>query len=176
MCEVMKTDKEFIGYEYHSISVPPDMESIYADGYQNFGWVCEEVSPSPIGSAAVNMNFKRNRKIRNKAELTRLQRQFEACADEIVTLKKSTKSYATIAAFTIGLLGCSFLAGAVFSYMAGMLPLMVVFAIPGFLGWILPIFFYQSLLAKRRARNAPLIDKKHDEIYDVCEKANHLLA
>lgn len=175
MSEENRTSDSFIGYEYHSITAPREMESVYTDGYENFGWTREEAAASPLGSGTVNMKFKRDRKIRNKMELTRLQRQFEACVNEIVTMEKSKTARATVTAFTIGILGCVFLGGATFSYLAGMLPLMVILAIPGFLGWILPYFCYRSILAKRGAAIAPLIEKKQDEIYDVCEKANHLL-
>lgn len=176
MREENKLPGSFIGYEYHSITIPHEMECIYTDGYENFGWTREEAAAPPMGSGTVNMKFKRDRKIRNKAELTRLQRQFEACANEITAMERSKNTHAAITAFTIGLLGCVFLGGATFSYLAGMLPLMVILAIPGFMGWILPYFCYCGILAKRGAMIAPLIEKKHDEIYDVCEKANNLLA
>lgn len=89
---------------------------------------------------------------------------------------KFKNARAAITAFTIGFLGCVFLGGATFSYLAGMLPLMVILAVPGFLGWILPYFCYRSILKKHGAKIAPLIEKKQDEIYDVCEKANSLLS
>lgn len=171
-----KVDNGFVGYEHRSITVTRDVESIYADGYENFGWIREDAPAPLIGSGMINMNFRRDRKIRNKAELTRLQRQFDACVDEIVALEKSKGNRASITAFTIGILGCAFMAGATFSYLAGLIPLMVVLAIPGFLGWILPYFCYRSIYAKRGSHVAPLIEKKHDEIYDVCEKAHSLLA
>lgn len=176
MSEEKNPSGNFIGYEYHSIIAPCEMESIYTDGYENFGWTREEAAASPVGSGTVNMKFKRDRKIRNKVELTRLQRQFEACVNEIITMEKSKTARATVIAFTIGILGCVFLGGATFSYLAGILPLMVILAIPGFLGWVLPYFCYRGILAKQGAAIAPLIEKKHDEIYDVCEKASHLLA
>ena len=39
----------FIGYEYKSLTVNRRMESVYADGYQNFGWKLEDVSAPPDG-------------------------------------------------------------------------------------------------------------------------------
>lgn len=170
-----KKENNFVGYDYHSIIVANEMEPLYADAYENFGWILAEVQTSLSGFGTVNMKFKRDRKIRNKAELTRLQRQFDACAGEIILLNKTKKSTATVAAVTIGIVGCAFLAGATFSYLAGMLPLMIILAIPGFLGWILPYFCYQRILLKHSIKNVPLIDKKHDEMYDVCERANELL-
>lgn len=40
---------------------------------------------------SVTLKFKRNRKICNKAELTRLQRNFDACIAEIQSLKTSKR-------------------------------------------------------------------------------------
>ena len=39
----------FIGYEYKSLTVNRRMKSVYADGYQNFGWKLEDVSAPPDG-------------------------------------------------------------------------------------------------------------------------------
>lgn len=166
--------RDFIGYEYHSVTADSGMESVYTDGYENFGWIREDARPARGGT--VHMKFKRDRKIRNKAELTRLQRQFEACTAEITALEKSRNSRAMAAALTIGLTGTAFIGGATFAYLGGMLPLMVVLAVPGFAGWILPYFCHGNLLAKRGAQIAPLIERKYDEIYEICEKASRLLA
>ncbi len=175
MSEAGKVGNSFIGYEYHTVVAECAMASIYTDGYESFGWVREDAFSSPGIGKTVNMKFKRDRKIRNKAELTRLQRQFDACVREIVALEKSKTTCASIPAFSIGILGCAFLAGSVFAYQAVMLPLMIVLAIPGFAGWVLPCFCYRHMLAKRGAQIAPLIEKKQDEMYDVCEKASGLL-
>lgn len=55
------------------------MQSVYADSFGSFGWIAEGIGEAVGKVDPVVMKFKRDRKIRNKAELTRLQRQFEAC-------------------------------------------------------------------------------------------------
>lgn len=129
----------FVGFEYLEVSAKRSMESMYVDGYRNFGWEFEGASAQEAGSGAVRLKFKRDRRIPSKAELTRLQRQFEACTLEIEALERSKTTAAAIAAFTIGLAGSAFLGGAVFAYLNGLLPLMVILAVPGFLGWIAPL-------------------------------------
>lgn len=170
-------DKEngFVGFEYMEVPARRSMESMYADSYENFGWEFEGSSSREDKADSITMKFKRDRKLRNKAELTRLQRQFEACAHEIETLENSKATAATVAAFTIGLIGTAFLGGAVFAYLAGMLPLMVTLAVPGFIVWIIPYFCYQKLLRNRERQIAPIIDQKNDEIYSVCEQGCRLL-
>jgi len=59
--------------------------------------------------------------IRNKAELTRLQRQFDSCVAEVVALEQSKTTGAMIAALSIGIAGTAFMAGSIFAYLADML-------------------------------------------------------
>lgn len=175
MNDTNKKENNFVGYEYKDITVKREMESVYADGYRNFGWVLEDTAAAGQNPGSVTLKFKRDRKICNKAELTRLQRQFEACAGDIESMERSKTTGASIAAFTIGILGTAFMALATFSYLNGMLPLMIILAVPGFIGWIIPYFCFNNLQRSKAVKVAPLIDKKYDEIYEVCEKGNGLL-
>lgn len=175
MSENDVSGRNFVGYEYKSVTVDSDMESMYVDGYQNFGWILESRSKPQVGVNTIAMKFKRDRKIRNKAELTRLQRQFDACACEIKRMERSKTSRAMTMALGVGLIGTAFLAGATFSYLGGLIALCIVLALPGFIGWILPHFLYNSTYARQAAKVDPLIENKQDEIYEVCERANVLL-
>jgi hypothetical protein len=174
----MDNEEQFIAYEYKNVTAACGLESIYLDGFRNFGWEPDGSVPffSPKGTAAVMLKFKRNRNIKNKGDLARLERQFESSIQEIAILEKSKTSIASIVAFTVGIIGAAFMAGAVFAYMAGMLPLMVILAIPGFFGWVFPYFCYTGVTAKQVQKTTPLIDKQFDAVYDVCEKAHALLA
>lgn len=175
MDELKKSGNNFVGFEYKELTVRRSIESIFTDSYHSFGWELEETSTPPAGMLHVTLKFKRDRNIRNKAELTRLQQQFEAGVNEIKTLEHSKVVGASTAAYIIGVVGTAFMAGSVFAYMAGMLPLMVALAIPGFVGWIIPYWCFKGIRGKKTAQVTPLIDKKYDEIYEVCEKASGLL-
>jgi len=175
MDETTKNSDSFIGYEYRDITVKREIEPMYTDGYTNFGWILEGTSVPIQSIGSVSLKFKRDRKIRNKAELTRLQRQFDACVTEIQRLEFSKVVGASAVAYIIGIIGTAFMAGSVFAYLAGMLPLCVILAIPAFVGWIIPYFCYVSIRQKKTGQVTPLIDQKYDEIYEVCEKANGLL-
>jgi len=170
-------NNNFIGYEYRDITVDHEKESLYVDGFQNFGWILEKVNTPPIGLGIVTLKFKRDRKIRNKMELTRLQRQFEACIAEITSMEKSKADGASILAFTVGLIGTAFMAGSVFAVVASppIIWLCILLAIPAFIGWTLPYFLFKSHYAKKTEKLAPLINGKYDEIYEVCERGNSLL-
>lgn len=123
----------------------------------------------------MTLKFKRDRKIRNKAELTRLQRQFDSCMAEIESLERSKATLSSAVAYVIGIIGTAFMAGSVFTYNAGYLPLSIVLAIPGFVGWIIPYLAYSRIRRRKTAKVNPLIDQKYDELYETCEKAHALL-
>ncbi len=167
----------FIGYEYKEITSDNERASMYLDGFMNFGWIQDQnISPAKVIGKVI-IKLKRDRKILNKAELTRLQRHFEACMNEINNLEKSITSKATIWALTTGLLGTVFITGSTFAVTNDPpnITLCILLAIPGFIGWLLPYFVYKAIVKKRTAKIKPLIEQKYDEIYEICEKGNKLL-
>ncbi|MBC1230618.1 hypothetical protein HB816_09185 [Listeria booriae] len=166
---------DFIGYEYKDITVNQEQESLFVDGYTNFGWDLDSIAKPIKPLASLKIKFKRDRKIRNKAELTRLQRQFDACVDEMEQLERSKKTMAQIVAYGIALIGTICMAGSVFAVTSGLITLSVIFAVPGFIGWIIPYFCYKKLYQKKSAEVAILMNQKEDELYEVSKKANSLL-
>lgn len=176
--------RDFIGYEYKEVVTEGSMVSLLIDGYENFGWkIDEKLSEYSREGSLPNqkrsvIRLKRNRKIINKMELTRLQRNFEACVNEIEKLEKSKTSTATIYALIVAIIGTGFIAGSVFAVTAQPphIILCILFAIPGFIGWILPYFIYNRIMRKQNEKINPLIENKYDEIYEICEKGNKLLS
>ncbi len=73
--------------------------------------------------------------------------------------------------------GTAFLAGATFAatHEPPLYMLCAILAVPGFIGWVLPYFLYQKLAAKRAAVVTELMERKYDEIYEICEQGNKLL-
>ena len=167
--------KDYIGYEYKDVTVDRKLEGLYLDAYQSFGWMLDKTFGVTTGFGTITLKFKRDRKIRNKAELTRLQRQFDANVNEILSMERSRTDRASIVAFTVGMVGTGFMAGSTFSFLAGSYILCAVLAIPAFIGWFLPYFLYKSTYAKKAKKILPLVDTKYDEIYEICERANNLL-
>ena len=121
--------------------------------------------------------MKRDRKLINRVELTRLQKHFEACANEIETLEKSKTSTAAVCALVVGVLGTVFMAGSTFAvtHEPPVIWLCAVLAVPGFAGWLLPYFLYRFMIRKRTKKVFPLIEAKREEIYEICEKGHSLL-
>ena len=173
----MSEQKDFVGYEYKEITAPTDRISLYIDCYENFGWQADDNITAVSKMRQTTLRMKRERKIVNKMELTRLQRHFEACAKGIETLEKSTTSVASIWAFMVGIIGTAFMAGSTFAvtHEPPMILLCILLAVPGLIGWVLPYFLYRCLVVKRTKKIQPMIEAKQDEIYDICEKGYSLL-
>lgn len=179
----------YISYEYRQISIPREHVSLCMDSYPCFGWEPDPnhdhdpqsdnrqtVSTGHSTAGTVQLFFRRDRNISNKAELTRLQRNFDSCVAELTALERAKTTQGTIAALVVGLLGTVFMAGSTFAVVAQppVIWLTVLLAIPGFLGWIAPYFLYRTLVRRRTAEIEPLIEQKYDEINQICEKGSVL--
>jgi len=176
--EVTKGGRSYVGYDYKTVVTSAGRASMYLDAYEAFGWIADEAMPvrqQIIGM--VTLKLKRDRKILNKAELTRLQKHFEACMDEIAALENSKTQKATVYSLVIGMIGTAFLAGSVFAVTnePPFILLCALLGIPGLIGWGLPYPVFKRAAQRRAAEVAPLIERKYDEIHEICEKGNALL-
>jgi hypothetical protein len=164
-------------FDYMKVTVEDDLCSQYMDGYASFGWKPDENLPDERSGGRITLHFKRNRSILNKTELTRLQRHYEACMEEIAALEASKSSVPTMAALSLGLLGCAFMAGSVFAVTAEtpVIWLTAVLGAPGLALWGAAYFGYKVVKRRRAEKVLPLIDAKYDEACAVCEKAQQLL-
>lgn len=177
MSEIKRGGADFVGYEYKETAVSAEKASLYLDCYKSFGWhESDHFLPEKAGGS-ITLHLRRNRKISNKMELTRLQRNFEASMEELDTLERSKAAKPQVIALTAGVIGTVFMAGSTFAVTAAppLIWLCVLLAVPGFIGWAAPYFLYQFLVKKRTEVVAPLIEQKYDEIYELCQKGSELL-
>ena len=170
-------EQDFVGYEYKKIKVSSEQLALYLDAYECFGWQMDERLSDLSGDGLLTLRLKRDRKIMNRMELTRLQRNFEGCMEEIALLEKEKTKTAAFVSIAVGIVGTAFLAGATFAITAAepMILLCILLAVPGFLGWILPYFLYRHIEREKTKAVLPLIDKKHDEIRELMKKGHALL-
>lgn len=184
-------EENFVAYEYLSINVKSDMEPMYMDCYENFGWIPANVGTSSsnkrdyyINSNAnihvedlINLKFKRDRKIKNKSKLQPLQRKCEQAFQSINKLEKEPASLAISYALAVALIGCVFLAISVFCITGKSviwIPAILCGAV-GIIGWIIPYFLYKNTKNKKTTENSSLIEEQYDIIYNCCEEAKKLL-
>ncbi|KFI94159.1 putative membrane protein [Bifidobacterium saguini DSM 23967] len=164
-----KSANDYVGYEYLTVATAPARSAMLADGYRAFGWELQDASSRTL-------QFRRPRAIDNKTALVRLQRRFEAQSAQIADLDAAPVRNGRIAGLSLGLVGCAFLAGATFAYLAAMIALMIVLAIPGFACWIAAYPVCRAIAASSSRRNAQTIEHLYDLNDDVCRKASELLA
>ncbi len=178
MNQVVKEGKDFIGYEYKEIITEQERASLYLDGYSHFGWVPDDNFQATITKGRMTLNLKRDRKIINKAELTRLQRHFESCVNELDKIQKAAAFSPKMWAILIGLIGTVFMAGSTFAVTADspMILLCIILAIPGFICWAIPPIVYNKLLHQKKTQIEEAIEQKYDEIDEICEKGSKLLS
>ena len=198
-------EKDFIGYEYKDVVVRKEREALWIDSMKNYGWQCSRSHPAivkhiwgpfrvmaaplallpgtPFAKMIVDHNsdkkvelaFKRDKNIENKAELVRLQRLFETYAAELDELEDSKKTGAAAVSSFLGIAGTVLLGVSTFSYLAGNIPLCIVTAVPGFLGWVIPVFLYSGLKGIRTRKVEPVMEEKQEEISKVNEQSYLLL-
>lgn len=164
-------------YDVQKITVEESWVAQALDDYECFGWTEDESASREESMGKVTLCFRRDRRIVNKTELTRLQRHYEACIHEIMLLEASRQGWAMFVALGCGLIGCGFMAGSVVAVAAD--PPLIWLSIPlGFFGfalWLAGWIGYHVTLHKRTERVTPLIEQKYDEACEVCERAGKLL-
>lgn len=165
----------FTGYEYKNINTSRELAAIYIDSFPSFGWELDDYTYNNYLRRA-SLIFKRDRKMKNKVEVNRLQRQFEDGLMNVSSLESNKGNRASIIALIVGIIGTAFLALATFTYLAGMYIPCALFAVVGFVGWVLPYFIFKNVYHKRAIQVAIEVDREYDGLYVACEKAQTLLA
>jgi len=163
---------KFIMNEYIDVNVKQKLVQLCSDCYKELGWTIINTSSS---MDSITMKMQRDRKIKNRAALCDLQRKCEGAFTAIEKLETTKTLKAMAISLGIGIVGTSFMAGSVFAYLASMIPLCIILAIPAFIGWALPYFFYKKIFIETSAKVNIMIDHNYDVIYESCEKARYLL-
>jgi len=170
-------EASYKSFDYKQMAVKEEHLSYCIDCYKSFGWTLDENRPMRTEREQCLIWLKRDKQIANKMELTRLERNFEACAAELTELERGKYLRPTIQATICGLIGTVFLAGSVFAVTAQppIIWLCALLAVPGFAGWILPLFLYRRGVAKRTAQLTPFLERKREEMDELCRKGYGLL-
>ena len=166
--------RPFVAYEYKTLRVPRDQQSLYTDCLAAFGWDVETFDSWP--RRRVTLKLKRNRDLPSRAVLTELQNTAERALGAISSLARSRTVGASAAAYAVGLISTALIAGSVFAVQAELYPLTVVIGVLGLVGWVIAWFVYRFVLTHRSARVAPVIAGNYDTLYDSCARAARLLA
>jgi len=157
--------------EYIDVNVNQNLVQLCSDCYKELGWDIINAS-SAVNSVSIKMQ--RDRKIKNRAALCDLQRKCEEAFSSIEKLERTKTSKAMGMSLGIGIVGTAFMAGSVFAYLASMILFSIILAIPAFIGWTLPYFFYKKIYKETSTKVNVMIEHNYDVIYDSCKKASYL--
>lgn len=201
----MEKEEKYIGYDYKELVVSRKLEPAWRDSFTSFGWNVEESAPvvkkpawGPIRVMAaplallpgsffkdmvqehesdreVELRLKRDRQIKNKNELNRLQITMEGTLGEMEHMEGTKTLGASLAAYVIGLVGTVFMGLATFSYLAVNLTSCIVFAVPGFLGWILAFAVFCRMKGKKEKSVSEAMVKKYEKLNTICMEAHDLI-
>ncbi len=174
--------EDYIAYEYTSINVKSDLEPMYIDCYQNFGWIHIKentkqdyyINANPIQDI-VNLKFKRNRNIKNKEELKTLQQKCETAFIKVAELEKIPQSIATMYSLIVGIIAAGFIAISVFMAIRNIWSIAILCGIVGLIGCIFPYSIYRKVIDKKEAEAKNKIDEQYDIINNTYKKAGEIL-
>ena len=165
-------EKQFVAYEYKEVVVSKARAEMVSDLVENFGW---EITSKVAGIGKVTYSLKRAYNISNKEKVSALEKEF---FDNLAQLEKvnSTKfDKGGTVALTVGLVGIAFVAGATFSYLGGLIALMVGLAVPGFAMWGLAPYLNKKINQK----NSEIADRESaillDKIYKIALDSFNLI-
>lgn len=171
-------EKDFVSYEYKTVTVKAREQARALDLYEAFGWEVAGTSASAV--EGVTLSLKRDRKQKHRQELNRLERQAEETLGMIRGLERSETLGASVFAYLFGAMAALLLGG-------GMcLTLLVQNNIPAFAGGIVlgvlgialcavNYLLYMRLAAKKTKQVLPVLDQTEEKLATLLEKGNDLL-
>ncbi len=172
-------NQNVISYDYKTVRVKREFETMLTDAYQNLGYEVTNVSMAEGTLNSVNVSFKRDRKIKNKIELIKVQNSIDNTLLNIEKLQAKKKNAGVPEGITVGVLGALTFGGGMsisltltgVGYLIGGIALGIAGIGIGLLGWLA----HNKIKEKKLKEIDPLIEAEFDKLADYCEKANALV-
>lgn len=166
----------FVAYEYKTVELPRDLESLYLDTYANFGWHIDGRTAAPGNPLNTSVKLKRDRSIESRPVLAELQRQCDTALATITRLERSKSRSALQTSLTLGLIGAVFMALSVFGITEwDNMAITVAGGAIGLTSWAAAYFSHDRAYAKRAAKVAPVIEQQYALVYETSEQAARLI-
>ena len=167
-----------ISYDYKTIKVKREIETLVCDTYENLGWELTNTSSVEGSIFYINLSFKRDRKVSNKVELLKLQEKADNIILNIQNLQAKKKNAGMVGALSTGIVGTLAFGGGMsmtmllkgVGFMLGGIALGIVGA--GVCALAYPIF--KKINRKQQAQIQPILESEFDKLADVCEQAAKL--
>ncbi len=172
-------EKDFVSYEYRTKTVKAKDQSRAIDMYEAFGW--EVTATTPTAVDGVTLSLKRDRKLKHKQELTKLERQAEDTFKTINGLNRAKTMGASIFAYIFGVIATLMLGGGMCLVMLieNNIPALAGGILLGVIGIVLfgiNYVIYSKIAAKKTKEILPIIDDNEEKFANILEKGNDLLS
>lgn len=173
-------NKDFVTYEYMSKMVKTSEQAQVCDLYEAFGWEIASVQNTGLADTTA-ISFKRDRKIKHKAELSKLERQASETYEEIRQLEKSKTTGASVFGYTFGTASALIFGGGMSLCLlkTSDIPSLVGGIFLGVVGAVLcgiNYLAYKKIAAKKTKQVLPVIDERQEKLANLLEKGNDLLS
>ena len=200
----MSNKENFVAYEYKTINATRDSAGMHIDCMENFGWSLVEddgydvqtllanLNPVNLGrniagvaqtfgetadiAPAMTLKFKRDRRIENKQQLDKLEREYEEALSAINRVERKNSAQTMGVSLGTGIIGAVFVGLSVYNFVSSNIALGVVFAVIGAIGWAIGFFSNKKVGNKKSVQAEPYIQEQLNIVYNICEKAHALLA
>lgn len=167
-----------ITYDYKTIKVKRNIETLVCDTYESLGWTLTNTSSVEDSLFYINLSFKRNRKIENKVELLKLQEKADSIIANIDMLQSKKKNAGFVGALSTGIVGALVFGGGMSMTMllqgVGYLVGGIALGIAGIAICSLSYPLFKKVNKKKSKSIQPLIESEFDKLADICEQANKL--
>lgn len=167
-----------VSYDYKTIKVKRDIETLVCDTYEALGWQLTSTSAVEGSLFHVNLSFKRNRKIANKVELLKLQEKADTAISNIETLQNKKKNAGFVGALSTGIVGALTFGGgmsmSMLLHQVGYLVGGIALGVVGIGICLLAYPLFKKTNKKQTAQIQPILESEYDKLADICEESNKL--
>lgn len=171
-------EKDFVSYEYVTKTVKAKDQTRAIDLYESFGWEVTQTTPTAVDG--VTLSLKRDRKIKHKQELVKLERQAEELFATIGRQQSAKTCGASVFSYIFGCIAALILGGGMSLTMLieGSVPAMVGGIFLGIVGIAMcgvNYLIYKKLAEKKTKQLLPIIDDNEEKLANLLERGNELL-
>ncbi len=172
--------REFCSCDYMTVEVERQDAAERMDSYEALGWQLIDSRDTGFSMGHVSLNFKRDRKIRNKTQLVRLQNKLDDAFESMRLLETQKGKSSSAFGISFGTVSTLIFGGGMCLCLLNpaSLPLMIAGCAIGALGIALCGANFPICKKLRRSAEGklnPLIAKKREEAASICEEAQRYL-
>ena len=173
------SDKDFVTYEYMAKTGKAEESARLADLYEAFGW--EIVSSAPSALSSVTLSLRRDKKLKHRAELRRLQGQAENVLQTIKRMNGAKTFGARVFSCIFGIIAALVLGGGMCLVMlnaggAAGFAGGIVLGVAGIVLCCVNYPLYKKISQKNTARLMPVIEENEEKLSNLLEQGNDLLS